>query len=242
MMSWSARSSQCATTALPSIGTIAWRDSSTSRLTTTLAFFDSGVEAVVHRQREEQVVVPLFVHAHGLVEARRVRIDQRGQFLDVELDSFAQVFGLGARLRHAHHHRLADKAHLAVRERRLRGNLVAGQRRDRDDVFRPDQVLAHEYPALRSGGLPDAADAAVRDRAPEERDFALARQHHVRNVLAAPVQMARILLAQHARAYALSGLAMLSHPILREVQGNPRVPPYPFPMISYFFAAETSYR
>src|SRR5215469_17737884 len=44
----------------------------------------------------------------------------------------------------------------------------------------------------------------MRDRAPQESDFALSWQQHVGNETAAPLKIARIFLARNARANALS--------------------------------------
>jgi hypothetical protein len=46
----------------------------------------------------------------------------------------------------------------------------------------------------------------VRDRRAQEGDFALSGKDHVRDELAAAVQVAGVLLAQNARADALAGL------------------------------------
>jgi len=56
----------------------------------------------------------VLVHAIGAVGARGLGIDQCRQLLDLDLDLFRDVLGLGAGGRDAHRQHLADKAHLAV--------------------------------------------------------------------------------------------------------------------------------
>ena len=98
---------------------------------------------------------------------------------------------------------LADEAHLAVRERGAARDLVARHGVGRDDVGDADEIIAREHAAVAAGGLADAPDAPVRDRAAHEGNFALARQQHVGHEAAAAVQMARVLLARDRGADAL---------------------------------------
>ena len=135
-----------------------------------------------------EIVVPLLVHADGLLGARRERVDQNGQLVELDVDLLGQVFGLGARRRDAHRDRLADEAHLAVRQRMPLGELVAGHRGRRDHGGCFGQVGPDEHASLAAWRLRDAPDAAVRNRTAQECDFALAGEDHVRDIVAAPAQ------------------------------------------------------
>ena len=149
------RSSQSASTALPSIGTMAWRESAISRWTTIGASLDFASKPLSIVEREKEVVGPLLVNAHVGFVARRVRIDEHRQLLEFDFDLLAEIFGLGAGRRDAHRDRLAHEAHLAVRERMPRGELVARH----GGAARPSpptsvEVVADENAGFRSrGGL-----------------------------------------------------------------------------------------
>ena len=148
------------------------------------------------------------MHEQRFVPARLVRVHQRRQFVEVDLDLLGQVLRFRARAPNAAGDRLADEAHFAVREVVLLGKLERRQRGRRDDRFHLRHVLAEEDAALRAGGPAQPGNPGMRHRRAEERNLALPGQDHVRDEGAAAMQVARVLLAQHARAETLAGLAV----------------------------------
>ncbi len=157
----------------------------------------------VGTEGDEQIVGPVLVHARRRVGERGVGVDQRRQILDLELDALEDVLGLGAGGRDRERDRLADEAHLAVGQRRMLALAIARHGRARDHRIEPVEVDTREHDVLFAGRLDDLDDAAVGDRAAEERDLALPRQEHVGDVVAASVQKAGVLLAEDAGADAL---------------------------------------
>jgi hypothetical protein len=89
--------------------------------------------------------------------------------------------------------------------------LEGRQRRRRDDRLHLRHIGAHEDLSIRSRRLADAEDACMRERRAQERNLALAWQDHVGNELAAPVQVARVLLARNSRPDPLAGFTVLAH-------------------------------
>ena len=120
-----------------------------------------------------------FVQRHGALCASRLRVEIRGQRLEVELDRRegrlrrrGVVGGDGG-------HRLAAIAHAIARERVL-------VLRDRDHAVGDRAVLAgddrpHARHRARARRV-DAADARVRDRAPQDRADERAARREVRRV------------------------------------------------------------
>ncbi len=84
--------------------------------------------------------------------------------------------------------------------------LEGRQRGGRDDRLHFRHVLAEENAPLRARGPAQAGDARVRHGGAEERHLPLAWQDHVGHEAAAAVEVARILLAGHARADPLADL------------------------------------
>ncbi len=163
-----------------------------------------GVISAVEVQAKERIVIPLLVHAHAFLEARCERVDQHGEFVELNLDFFRQIFGFSARGRNAHRDCFAHIAHLVMRQRMPFGELVAGHRGRRDHGGRFFEVRPDEHALFATRRLRNAADATVSNRAAQKGHFALAWQDHVRDITASSTHESRIFLAAHPRPYALS--------------------------------------
>ena len=142
-----------------------------------LAFDDDGGALLhrrdvgVHEGGEEEVVVPLVVHAGGAGPAGGEAVGDRGQGFEVERHLLRDVLGLGPGRGDAQRHALPGEAHLAAGQRRVVGGLVrrqAGFGADRAHAF---HVPRGEHAARMALGHGDGADAGVRQRAAHERDL-----------------------------------------------------------------------
>jgi hypothetical protein len=145
-----------------------------------------------------------------LPDARRARlhrvlgINHRRQFLIIDLDQHGGVLRCGERLRDDHRHRIADIAHFAAREARMRpreGRRAVGAfprqgEPRRAELFRRDIRLRenseHAGRGLR-GARVDGRDFRMRMRRAQEVSIRLPRQADVVDVATRAPQKPRIL-------------------------------------------------
>ena len=154
-----------------------------------------ALDVAVEEGGEEEVVAPFLMHQCRIGRTRLQRIDHGGKRVDLHLDTFGEVFGLGARRGDADRHAFADETDLVLGKRILVGGVVARQRRfgpDRPDV---GQVGGGEDPAFETCGLPHRADAPVRDGAADEGGLPLAGQPDVADELRLAGQQPAVFLA-----------------------------------------------
>ena len=141
---------------------------------------------------QEHVVVPVFVQP-DLAGERGTHVHDRRQFVELDIDRSRKVFRLRAARCDADSDRLADVAHLVGRQHRLRGWLEPRQAGHRHDRLNAGEILRDEHRGFRAGGLADAANARMRDRAAHEGQIAHAGQPDVGDELALAAQVAVIL-------------------------------------------------
>jgi hypothetical protein len=168
------------------------------------------LEAVVVVERQEEIVVPILVHARIGRAACRMRVDQRRKLVEIELDLFGEILGGGARRRDGHGDKLADKAHLALRQRVLHRRFVARHRARRRYRIDAGQIGSDEHRGFAVRRLGDAAQDGVRHGAAQESHLALVRQDDVGDIVAAAAEKAVVFLAGHPRAHALICHRLLS--------------------------------
>ena len=99
---------------------------------------------------------------------------------------------------------------LAGRQRRLLGDLEAGQSRHRPDRSDAVQVRGGEHPAPNGFGDVDAANSGVGERAADEGHILHAGQPNIADILPQAPHQALVLLAGQPRADALRGFGAVS--------------------------------
>ena len=147
--------------------------------------------------------------SRDLAGERGAHVHDRRQFVELDIDRGRKVFRLGAVRCDADRDRLADMTHLVGRQHRLRGWLEPRQTRHRDDRLHAHEILRHEHRCLRAGGLADAANARMRDRAAHEGEIAHAGQPDVGDEFALAAQVAVILQSRHRTADTLAARGSL---------------------------------
>ena len=161
-------------------------------------------EIAVDQCLEEHVAAPVLVHERGRVGARLDHVDDRGQFLVVGEDLRSDVLGFGAGGRHAHGDRLAYVPHLVLRQRPQVRSVEPLDPGDGADRLYAVHVGHREDAVLVSRGLFDAEDPPVGDGRTHEGDFQHAGALDVPDELAAPAQVAIVLLAPERGSDALA--------------------------------------
>ena len=158
------------------------------------------LDVVLHAGLEKDVVAPV------LVDQRRVRIagaehvGDRRQDIEIDRDAVRHVLGLGPGPGDADRHHFAHLARLFRRQHRLGGGLEPRQRRDRADRLDALHVGMGEDPRADVVGDVDAPDEGVRDGAPDEGGFQLAREAEIADEAAAAAHQPVVLLAGDRRA------------------------------------------
>ena len=207
--SWSARWSMTATQPRPSIGAMHWRPVEIVRVD-----LDRRIErrrnAGIDGRLEENVVAPMLVHERGARLARRAHVADRRQFLEVQGYARRDILGFGARRRDAHRDELADMPDLAGRERRLLGDLEAGQSRHGPDRVDAVQIRRGEHPIPNGVGNFDAANAGMGERAADEGDVLHAGEADIADILPQAPHQALVLLARQPGADALGRFRVAS--------------------------------
>ena len=152
----------------------------------------------------------MLVHEGGARLARRAHVVDGRELLEVQRYARRDILGLGARRRDAHGDQLADMPHLAGRQRRLLGDLEAGQSRHRPDGLDAVQIRRREHPVPNGFGNVDAANAGVRERAADESHILHAGQANIADILPQAPHQALVLLAGQPRADALGRFGSVS--------------------------------
>ena len=156
------------------------------------------LDVAVDRGREEEVVVPLVVHARSVRAACGEAVGDGRKRFEVEHHLLGDVLGLGPRRGDAQGHALPREAHLAAGERRIVRRLVPGQARLGADRSHALHVLRGEHPACVPIGDGDGSDAGVGEGASNERDLPQAREGEIADELRLPGQMPGVFLAGDA--------------------------------------------
>ena len=113
-----------------------------------------------------------------------------GKFVEIDLHRGGEILGGGAAVGDAHRDRLADIAHLVLRQHRLHGSLEPRQPGVRNDRLHAGKIGDGEHGVRRPGGLAYGADARVRQRTAYESKFAHARQVDIGDEFATAAQQA----------------------------------------------------
>jgi hypothetical protein len=145
----------------------------------------------------------MLVNEDGAGLARRPHVVDGRQLLQIQRHARGDVLGLGARRGDAHGDELADMPRLDRRQRRLLGDLEAGQSRHRPDSLDAVQFRRGENLAPNGFGNIDAANAGMRERAADKRHVLHAGQANIADILPKPAHQALVLLARQPRADAL---------------------------------------
>ena len=145
-------------------------------------------------------------HAHARIKAIAVAPNASGRIFTARADRVGKVLRFRARGGDAGGNGFADIPHLLRGKRRIARNLEAGHLRHRAHLSEARKITRGEDPAAGVGRNRDALDARMGVRAAHEGHVPHARKLHVENELAAPAQMARILLAQKRGADAGGGV------------------------------------
>ena len=167
-------------------------------------------DAGVDESLEEDVVAPVLVHERGARLARRPHVADGRQLLEVQSHARRDILSFSARWGDAHGDELADMPDLAGRQRRLLGDLEAGQSRHRPDRSDGVQVRGGEHPAPNGFGDVDAANSGVGERAADEGHILHAGQPNIADILPQAPHQALVLLAGQPRADALRGFGAAS--------------------------------
>ena len=156
------------------------------------------LDVAVDRGRQEEVVVPLVVHARSVRAACGEAVGDRGQRFEVKHHRLGDILGLGPGRSDAERHALAGKAHLAAGERWIVGRLVRGQARLGPDRMHAFHVPGGEHPARVALGDSDGPDAGVREGAAHERHLPQPGEGEVAHELRLAGQMPGVFLARDA--------------------------------------------
>jgi hypothetical protein len=147
-------------------------------------------------ERDEDVVLPAFVHERRARLLGGKHVGHRRELVVVDTHPARDVLGFRARPRHAHGDDLAHEAQLVGRQDRLGRDLEPAQRRIGRDRLDAGKVLRGDDRVLELVRHRHAAQAGMRDRAAHERHVAGPGHADVGDVLPLPAQEPLILLAQ----------------------------------------------
>ena len=167
--------------------------------------------ALLEYPLDEQVVRPALVHQAGRLGQRGGRVDDCRQHLEIDADRIGEVLRFGAGRRDACGNGVADIADLLRCQRRIARDLEPVHLRHRPHLGEARQVARGEDASLGVGRDGDALDAGMRVRAADKGDVLRVRQPHVGHELSAPVQVARVFLAQQRGADAKPGAGRGMH-------------------------------
>ena len=144
---------------------------------------------------------PRFVQERARAPCRLASVDDGRQLIDVERDARRDVFGCGAGRGEAYGHGLAGVTHLAHRERGKLRQPEARYPGRRPNGFDAREVgMAEDAAAGRNGSRIHSAQFAVGDRTADDRGFQRALGPDVGDEVSLAREVARVLLAQDARA------------------------------------------
>jgi len=160
--------------------------------------------AALELTRQQHVGAGAFVQQRRIRPDRGFRIDHDRQRLEIDLDQFERVFGEIAALGHHRDHRLADIAHLALRQRNQRRGVIVRHARCGEQRFDAAFEIGagkHRHHAGRRARRRalDRQDTRMRMVAAAEGDMQHARRRPVVDVAAVAGQEARVLRAAHPR-------------------------------------------
>ena len=167
--------------------------------------------ALLEDPLDEQVVPPALVHQAGRLGDGGGGVDDRRQDLEIDADRIGQVLSLGAGGRDAGGNGVADIADLVRGQRRIARDLEAVDLRHRPHLREARQIARGKDASLGIRRDGDGLDAGMRVRAADKGDVLRIRQLYVRHELSAPVQVARVLLAQQRGADAQAGVRRRMH-------------------------------
>jgi hypothetical protein len=143
------------------------------------------------------------MNAHAGIFTSCGGVHKRRQIFKLYVYQLANVFCRRAARRHAHCDRLPHVTDLFMRERMPRGGFVTWDGIGRDHGPDIREVIPHIYARFEVRRLGDRQNTRMSNRATNERDVALSRQHHVGHKVAASIKMAHVLLALDPASYAL---------------------------------------
>ena len=162
---------------------------------------ERGGGIAAHRVELDGEVGALVLEQQRFILRRDVTVGDRRQRLDVDIDERERVLGDAGALGEHQRDRLADIAHLGFRDHGLPERLEFRQRLQSHgnaghavaDIPRGDHGM-HAGECERAGNV-DRADAAVRDRAAQDRGVQHVLAGEIVDILPAPAQEAQVLAA-----------------------------------------------
>ena len=174
-----------------------------------------GVLADIGAAFEEDIVAPMVVQQRRARRAPGQHVADGREFLVTDFDQLRQILRRRAGGGDADGDRLADMAHAVGGEDGLGGGFEAGQGGDGGDRLHDGQIGRGEHGVLEPGGFADGVDAGMAERAADEGEVLHAGEADIGDELAAPAQIAVILLAQDGAANAFArGRAVHAHPLM----------------------------
>ncbi len=141
-------------------------------------------------ERFEEIVVAPMVVQPDFAGERGVHVHQGGQFVEVDLDSGGEVFGVRAGRGNTDGDGFADVAHFVGCQHGLHRWFETWQARYRDDRLDARQIRRGEDGSFGADGFANVADVRVRDGAAHECEFAHAGQADVGDEFALATQIA----------------------------------------------------